>query len=126
MATPATEINEVPTDDIRLDADNISDNDDICKDLNNIRLNYHDLTKNFDSWLVDMENYLRSGDLLGIIDGSEPRPSYSGNGSREHDSWCSKDDEAHQIIKEACDPKIPSSVEFCSSAAQAWTNIRSQ
>lgn len=113
MATPTTEVNE--TNDKR--------NYQSCKDLNEIRLNVDDITINFDSWQVDMENYLRSQDLLGIVDGSEPRQYLTG--SEQDTCWLSKDIKALEAIKVACGPNIPALVKFAISSADAWTSIRS-
>ncbi|KAI3968346.1 hypothetical protein MKW92_052335 [Papaver armeniacum] len=104
MATPTTDTNEITVDDIRLDVDGVA--------------------KNIESWQMNMENYLRSRGLWGIVDGSEPPILDTGDNRSEVLAWVRKDTEALDTIKAAFFPNVPALVRISYSAAEAWTDLK--
>lgn len=80
----------------------------------------------YDTWKVQMENYFRSQDLWGVVDGSEPQPPICGYfGTQKHRAWFIKDRKARQAIDMKLDYflKMAYDLWICNSAKEAWGKL---
>lgn len=82
---------------------------------------------NYDTWIIQMEAWLRRSGLWKYVDGTIAKPERSSSAAPPEAllQWTEKDDQARTELILSIQPRLLKDIKHCTSAREIWNKLRS-